>query len=49
MIEDKSSLQNKLISIGPSTSSICKKYGLDIYYIAKEYSVEGIAKLVAKL
>lgn len=49
MIEDKSSLKDKLISIGPSTSGICKKYGLDIYYIAKEYSVEGIAKLVAKL
>lgn len=49
LLEDRKKLKDKIISIGPSTSAICKKYNLDVYKTAKEYSAKGILDVIENL
>ncbi|MCI9283912.1 MAG: hydroxymethylbilane synthase [Lachnospiraceae bacterium] len=46
MLEDKESLQARVISIGPSTTKMAEELGLPVWKTATEYTAEGIAAAI---
>lgn len=46
MTDDRDKLKDKIISIGPVTSEVCKKSGLKVYKTAKEFTVEGMLESI---
>lgn len=46
MLEDKSNLKARLISIGPFTTKAAEQAGLNVHATAAEYTAEGIAAVI---
>ena len=46
MLDNKSDLKAKLISIGPFTTKAAERAGLKVYAAAAEYTAEGIAAVI---
>lgn len=47
-IEDKKSLENKIVSIGPVTTRYCEEIGLKVLITAKIYTMEGIRDAIVE-
>ena len=46
MLEDKDVLKDRLVSIGPVTTGTCKRLGIEPAIVAREYSVDGIVRVL---
>ena len=44
MVEDKTVLEGRVVSIGPVTTGTCKRLGVEPLMSAREYSVDGIVR-----
>jgi len=49
MIEDKSALLNRVVSIGPVTTKALREFGIEELITAKQYDVKGIVDAIKKL
>ena len=49
MIEDKSALLNRVVSIGPVTTKALREFGIEELITAKQYDVKGIVDEIKKL
>lgn len=49
MIEDKSALLNRVVSIGPVTTKVLREFGIEELITAKQYDVKGIVDAIKKL
>ena len=49
MIEDKSALLNRVVSIGPVTTKALREFGIEEFITAKQYDVKGIVDAIKKL
>ena len=49
MIEDKSALLNRVVSIGPVTTTALREFGIEELITAKQYDVKGIVDAIKKL
>jgi len=46
MVEDKALLEGRVVSIGPVTTGTCKRLGVEPLMSAREYSVDGIVRVL---
>ena len=49
MIDDKSALLNRVVSIGPVTTKALREFGIEELITAKQYDVKGIVDAIKKL
>ncbi len=49
MIEDKSALLNRVVSIGPVTTKALREFGIEELITAKQYDVKGIVDAIKGL
>ena len=49
MIEDRSALLNRVVSIGPVTTKALREFGIEELITAKQYDVKGIVDAIKKL